>query len=63
VNQLPKGGQLGTDLNRDQLVTALVGQGVQPARQVSISDAWSAWRFRTANDRFRPMVSLVAQDA
>jgi hypothetical protein len=51
VHQLPKGGQLGTNLNRDQLVTALVGQGVQPVRQVSISDTRSAWRFRTASDR------------
>ena len=47
----PKGGELGTDLNRDQLVAALVGQGVLPVRQVSISDAWSASRFRTANEQ------------
>jgi hypothetical protein len=30
----PKGGQLGTDLNRDWLAAALVGHGVQPVRQV-----------------------------
>jgi methylmalonyl-CoA mutase cobalamin-binding subunit len=44
----PKGGQLGTDLNRDRLVAALTGQGVQPVRQVSIDDTWSALRFRPA---------------
>ena len=42
----PKGGQLGTDLNRDRLVAALAGRGVQPVRQVSIDDTWSALRFR-----------------
>ncbi len=44
----PKGGRLGTDLNRDRLVTALAGRGVQPVRQVSIDDTWSALRFRPA---------------
>jgi len=44
----PKGGQLGTDLNRDRLVAALADQGVQPVRQVSIDDTWSALRFRPA---------------
>lgn len=44
----PKGGQLGTDLNRDRLVAALAGQGVQPVRQVSIDGTWSALRFRPA---------------
>ena len=44
----PKGGQLGTDLNRDRLVAALADQGVQPVRQVSIDDVWSALRFRPA---------------
>jgi len=42
----PKGGQLGTDLNRDRLVAALADRGVQPVRQVSIDDTWSALRFR-----------------
>jgi hypothetical protein len=45
----PKGGQLGTDLNRDRLVAALATQGVQPVRQVSIDDTWSALRFRPAS--------------
>jgi hypothetical protein len=44
----PKGGQLGTDLNRDRLVAALADHGVQPVRQVSIDDTWSALRFRPA---------------
>jgi hypothetical protein len=45
----PKGGQLGTDLNRDRLVAALADQGVQPVRQISINDVWSALRFRPAD--------------
>ena len=44
----PKGGRLGTDLNRDRLVAALAGRGVQPVRQVSIDDTWSALRFGPA---------------
>ena len=44
----PKGGQLGTDLNRDRLAAALAVHGVQPVRQVSIDDTWSALRFRPA---------------
>jgi hypothetical protein len=44
----PKGRQLGTDLNRDRLVEAVAAQGVQPVRQVSIDDTWSALRFRPA---------------
>ncbi len=46
----PKGGRLGTDLNRDLLVAALAARGVQPVRQVSIDDTWSAPRFRPANE-------------
>ena len=44
----PKGGKLGTDLNRDLLVEAVSGLGVQPVRQVSIDETWSALRFRPA---------------
>jgi phage-related baseplate assembly protein len=44
----PKARQLGTDLNRDRLAAALVSRGVQPVRQVSIDDTWSALRFRPA---------------
>jgi len=46
----PKAGKLGTDLNRDRLVEAVAGRGVQPVRQVSIDDTWSALRFRPAPD-------------
>jgi hypothetical protein len=45
----PKGGQLGTDLNRDRLAAALTGRGVRPVRQVSIDDTGSALRFRPAD--------------
>ncbi|MBO1330025.1 hypothetical protein [Streptomyces sp. VRA16 Mangrove soil] len=42
----PKGGKLGTDLNRDTLAAALIAQGVRPVRQISVDDTWSALRFR-----------------
>ena len=42
----PKGRKLDTDLNRDRLAEALTAQGIQPVRQVSIDDIWSALRFR-----------------
>jgi hypothetical protein len=38
----PKGGKLGTDLNRDRLAQALASHGIQPVRQVSIDGTWSA---------------------
>lgn len=44
----PKGGQLGTDLNRDILWKNLLKHGVQGVRQVSIDSVWSAMRFRPA---------------
>jgi hypothetical protein len=42
----PKGGQRGTDLNRDILAARLADRGVRAVRQVSIDDTWSALRFR-----------------
>jgi hypothetical protein len=45
----PKAGLLGTDLNRDSLAALLGESGVQPVRQVSIDDVWSALRFRPGN--------------
>jgi hypothetical protein len=42
----PKAGQLGTDLNRERLAIAARDHGVQPVRQVSIDEVWSALRFR-----------------
>jgi hypothetical protein len=44
----PKGGRLGTDLNRDVLRERLEAEGVQPVRQVAIDDTWSALRLRPA---------------
>ena len=44
----PKGGQLGTDLNRDRLAALAKEHGVQPVRQISIDDVWSALRLRPA---------------
>lgn len=42
----PKGGQLGTDLNRDSLATILAESAIQPVRQIAIDNVWSALRFR-----------------
>jgi len=42
----PKGGQLGTDLDRNVLWKALEKKGIQPVRQVALDDVWSALRFR-----------------
>jgi hypothetical protein len=42
----PKGGKLGTDLNRDRLAQALAAHGIEPVRQVSVDGVWSALRFR-----------------
>jgi hypothetical protein len=42
----PKGGQLGTDLNRDILWKHLLKARIQGVRQVPIDDVWSAMRFR-----------------
>ncbi len=44
----PKGGQLGTDLNRDSLARMVEELGVRPVRQVALDDTWSALRFRPA---------------
>jgi hypothetical protein len=44
----PKGGQLGSDLNRDSVASLLSAQGIRPVRQVAIDEIWSALRFRAA---------------
>jgi len=44
----PKAGQLGTDINRDSLASAVAELGVRPVRQVSLDDVWSALRFLPA---------------
>jgi hypothetical protein len=47
----PKAGQLGTDLNRGRLADAISASGLQPVRQVSLNDVWSALRFRLLTAR------------
>jgi hypothetical protein len=42
----PKGGQRGTDLDRDVLAALMGERGLRPVRQASIDDTWSALRFR-----------------
>lgn len=42
----PKGGQLGTDLNRDILWKHFAPEGIRPVRNVSLDAIWSALRFR-----------------
>lgn len=44
----PKSGQLGTDLNRDGLAGWLAENDVQPVRQISLNDVWTALRVRPA---------------
>jgi hypothetical protein len=44
----PKAGQLGTDLTRDVVAQLAQAQGIQPVRQVSVDDVWSALRLRPA---------------
>lgn len=46
----PKGGALGTDLNRDRLTAAVTERGAQPVRQVAIDGTWSALRFRPTGE-------------
>ena len=50
----PKGGQLGTDLNRDSLAAVLAEHGIRPVTQVSIDEVWSALRFRPSVGRSAP---------
>ena len=42
----PKGGQKGTDLDRDTLARHLAPHGIRPVRQVAVDELWSALRFR-----------------
>ena len=44
----PKARQLDTDLSRDRLAELVKAHGVQPVRQVSLDDIWSALRLRPA---------------
>jgi hypothetical protein len=42
----PKARQLGTDLNRDVIREMAPSAGMDPVRQVSIDDTWSALRLK-----------------
>jgi len=42
----PKARQLGTDLNRDVIRELVPLAGLDPVRQVSLDDTWSALRLR-----------------
>ncbi|MGN6867864.1 MAG: hypothetical protein ACTHMY_05600 [Solirubrobacteraceae bacterium] len=44
----PKARQLDTDLTRDVLADLVRAHGVQPVRQISLDDVWSALRLRPA---------------
>ncbi|MFA5944857.1 MAG: hypothetical protein WC876_10370 [Candidatus Thermoplasmatota archaeon] len=46
----PKAGQLGTDLDRDNIWVMLQEQGIKPVRQIAVDDVWSALRFRPADE-------------
>jgi hypothetical protein len=47
----PKAGQLGTDLDRDNIWVMLQEQGIRPVRSIAIDDVWSALRFRPGEDQ------------
>lgn len=42
----PKARQLGTDLNRDIIRQLVPAAGLDPVRQVSLDDTWSALRLK-----------------
>ena len=44
----PKARQLGTDLNRDIIRQLVPASGLDPVRQVSLDDTWSALRLKLA---------------
>jgi len=50
----PRAGQLGTDLNRDILASALRAKGLEPVSQIAIDDVWSALRVNRAAARATP---------
>lgn len=47
----PKGRQLGTDLNRDIIGELAPSAGMEPVRQVSLDDTWSALRLKVISSR------------
>ena len=42
----PKARQLGTDLNRDVIRDIVPAAGLDPVRQISVDDVWSALRLK-----------------
>ena len=44
----PKARQLGTDLNRDIIRELVPAVGLDPVRQISLDDTWSALRLKLA---------------
>lgn len=47
----PKARQLGTDLNRDVIAELAPSAGMEPVRQVSLDDIWSALRLKPISSR------------
>jgi len=47
----PKAGQLETDLSREKLVLFTRPYGIEPVRQISLDDVWSAMRFRPSRSK------------
>ncbi len=43
----PKARQLGTDLNRDVIRDIVPSAGLDPVRQISLDEVWSALRLKT----------------
>ncbi len=43
----PKARQLGTDLNRDVIRELVPSAGLDPVRQISLDDVWSALRLKS----------------
>jgi hypothetical protein len=42
----PKGGKLGTDLNRNTLRESVAEHGLDTVRQIALDDTWSALRLK-----------------
>jgi hypothetical protein len=47
----PKARQLGTDLNRDVIRELAPSAGMEPVRQVSLDDTWTALRLKVISSR------------
>lgn len=47
----PKARKLGTDLNRDVIRELAPSAGVEPVRQVSLDDTWSALRLKVISSQ------------